>query len=150
MDTDRRQAINGSSCSTCRGGAVQRVSSSHRAAILMFLALTGLFFPKSIRANDESRQTNHEPIAKTLTTALDTNLSRGFPTPGEILRAQFHQGQSIDRARCELIAYKVSAARAYPLVGPARLVHAHFKYTFTADGRTETVYIDIDRLVRDQ
>ena len=71
-----------------------------------------------------------------------------FPSAEEVLLALPEKARTKNlRYNCQLIEYKLDNPRIYPLVGCARLEHAHFKCTVVIDGGIEVVYIDRDHLI---
>jgi len=75
----------------------------------------------------------------------------GISTPSEVLREKLRslKDARFDKARCEMLRYRVSESRFYPSVGTARLAEGHFKVTVWSKGQTEVYLVDEARLVRD-
>ena len=81
---------------------------------------------------------------------IQYSLPFSFPSVDSIL-SQMTEGKARpkhERIECELVKYQVSEARHYPLVGPAQLVHAHFKSTVTSEAGREVVHSDSSHLIR--
>jgi RNA polymerase sigma factor (sigma-70 family) len=71
-----------------------------------------------------------------------------FPSAEEVLLALPEKARTKNlRHDCQLIEYKLNEPKIYPLVGRARLEHAHFKCTAVTDDGIEVVYIDRDHLI---
>jgi len=72
-----------------------------------------------------------------------------FPSAEEVLLALPEKTRTKNfRGNCQLVKYQLDDAKYYPLVGRARLEHAHFKCTVVTDDGTEVVYVNHARLIR--
>jgi len=78
---------------------------------------------------------------------IDAHLET-FPTAEEIVLALPEKTRTKNfRCNCLLLKYQLDDEKNYPLVGRARLEHAHFKCTVVTDDGTEVVYINHDHLI---
>jgi RNA polymerase sigma factor (sigma-70 family) len=70
------------------------------------------------------------------------------PSTDEIVRALPKTWAKVQLSfTFELIAHEMDEERSFPLVGRARLAHAHWKCTVFSDLGVETIYIDRDHLI---
>jgi protein involved in polysaccharide export with SLBB domain len=82
----------------------------------------------------------------------DTNVAR-LPVPSEaqVLRAlpKGWAGGKADNLNIltERLDCRVDEPRFFPVVGPARLVHTHWKCTVVSARKTTVVYLDVDYLI---
>jgi protein involved in polysaccharide export with SLBB domain len=96
-----------------------------------------------------------EPTASPPFTVLPvgTNAAR-LPAPSEakVLRAlpkSWANGKPHNNIHitCERLDCRVDEPRFFPLVGPARLAHTHWKCTVISDRKVVVVYVDVDYLI---
>jgi hypothetical protein len=71
------------------------------------------------------------------------------PCREEVLRAlpTNWSGVRVKHIVYESVGYRVDEPRFYPLIGPARLVHAQWKCTVIGRDKVEVVPIEIDYLI---
>lgn len=129
---------------------MQGIPIANRVIVLLIAALGAVAFHLPAIAHDSPLPMVDKPISEMRTIDVGNAAQFGLPTPRQILKSKFKTRPEIERARCEIMYYKLAEARAYPLVGQARLVQVHYKLTVTSGERTEVSYIDETQLVRER